>query len=387
MERKRTNRFGSTVAECLLASIAIALITFFCLRLQLNLATAAFLYQIIIIVLSLKGRIVSSVVVALIASGCLAYYFAPPIFSFRVDDPFILYAIITFVLTSIVVITLASRAHSRTEQLLLTTASLEAQIAEREQAEEALQQAQTELARVTRIMTMGELVASIAHEVNQPLSCVVANGYACLRWLAGDSPNLDEARKSARRIVHSGKRAGDVIDRIRTMATKTATTKERLDMNETVQEVITLTQDMLSRSSVTVRTELAADLSAVLGDRVQLQQVVLNLVMNGTEAMSSFGEGPRELVIRTQNDEADQVRIAVQDSGIGLDPQSMERIFDPFYTTKHGGMGMGLSISRSIVQDHGGRLWVEENDDPGTIFQFTVQKFHLATAETSDAGT
>lgn len=385
MERNRTNRFGSTAAECLLASTAIALVTFFCLQLQLNLATAAFLYQIIIIVLSLRGRIVSSTGVTLIATGCLAYYFAPPIFSFRVDDPFNLFAIITFVLTSIVITTLASRAHSRTEQLLLTAANLETQIAEREQAEGALQQAQSELARVTRIMTMGELVASIAHEVNQPLSCVVANGTACLNWLAGDSPNLDEARESARRIVSDGKRAGDVIVRIRTMATKTATAKERLDMNEIVQEVIALARDVLRRSSVTVRTELAADLAPVLGDRVELQQVVLNLVMNGTEAMSSVGEGPRELVIRTQNDEAEQVRIAVQDSGIGLDSLSMERIFDPFYTTKRGGMGMGLSICRSIVQNHSGRLWAVANNDSGTIFQFTVQKYHIA-ARNSDAG-
>jgi C4-dicarboxylate-specific signal transduction histidine kinase len=194
MGRKRTNRFGSTAAEFLLASIAIALVTLFCLRLQLNLATAAFLYRIIIIVLSLRGRIVSSAVVTLIASACLAYYFAPPIFSFRVDDPFHVYAIITFVLTSIVIIALASRAHSHTAQLLLTTATLETEIAEREQAEEALRQAQTELARVTRIMTMGELVASIAHEVNQPLSCVVANGYACLRWLAAVFFIFEEGR-------------------------------------------------------------------------------------------------------------------------------------------------------------------------------------------------
>jgi C4-dicarboxylate-specific signal transduction histidine kinase len=386
MERKRTNRFGSTATECLLASITIALVTFLCLQLKLNLATAAFLYQIIIIVLSLRGRILSSTVVTLIASGCLAYYLAPPIFSFRVDDPFNLYAIITFVLTSIVIITLASRAHSRTAQLLLTTANLETQIAEREQAEEALQQAQIEFARVTRIMTMGELIASIAHEVNQPLSCVVANGHACLRWLEGDSPNLEQARESARRIVHDGKRAGDVIVRIRAMATKTAATKERLDMNETVQEVIALAQDVLRRNRVTVRTELAANLSPVLGDRVELQQVVLNLVMNGTEAMSSVEEGLRELVIRTQNDEADHVRIAVQDSGTGLAPQSMERIFDPFYTTKRGGMGLGLSISRSIVQNHGGRLWAVANNDPGTIFQFTVQNYHIA-ASSSGAGT
>jgi signal transduction histidine kinase len=149
-------------------------------------------------------------------------------------------------------------------------------------------------------------------------------------------------------------------------------------MNEAVQEVVALARGELRRNSVTVRTELIADLAPVLGDRVQLQQVVLNLVMNGVEAMSAVEERPRELFIRTQNDEADQVRVTVQDSGMGLDPESMEQIFDAFYTTKSGGMGMGLSISRSIVQNHGGRLWAVANDGPGTTFQFTVQKYHMA---------
>jgi signal transduction histidine kinase len=159
----------------------------------------------------------------------------------------------------------------------------------------------------------------------------------------------------------------------------------RLDMNETIQEVIALAQTEVRRNSVTLHTELAKDLSPVLGDRVQLQQVVLNLVMNAVEAMSTVGGRPRQLIIRTQNDEADLVRIALQDSGIGLDPQSIERIFDAFYTTKSGGMGMGLSISRSIVQNHGGRLWAVANEGPGTTLQFTVQKYEVA-ARNSVAG-
>jgi hypothetical protein len=242
--------------------------------------------------------------------------------------------------------------------------------------EEALRQAQADLAHVSRLTTMGELAASVAHEVNQPLSGVVVNGNACLRWLAGDSPNLEEARDAVRRIVRDGKRAGEVIARIRALATKTAPAKERLDMNEAIQEVVALVRDELRKNSVAVRTELAADLSPVVGDRVQLQQVVLNLVMNGIEAMSSVEERPRELLIRTQNDENGQVRVTVQDSGIGLDPQGMERIFDAFYTTKHGGMGMGLSISRSIIQHHGGKLWAVANEGPGVSVQFTVPKYH-----------
>ena len=385
MKHKRTHGSWRPAAQCLLAGIAIALLTFVCFRLRLNLAATAFLYLITVVLLSLQGTFLSSAVVSLIAVGCLAYYFAPPIFSFKVNDPLDGVAIIAFWSTSAVVTHLVSRARNRAEELVLTNAKLEVQIAERKQAEEALQQAQADLAHVTRIMTMGELAASIAHEVNQPLSGVVANGNACLRWLAGDSPNLDEAREAAHRIVRDGQRAGDVIARIRTMATKTATTKGQLDMNEAVQEVIALARGELRRSSVTVRTELAADLSPVFGDRVQLQQVVLNLVMNGTEAMISVGERPRELVIRTHNEEADQVRVTVEDSGVGLDPQSVERIFDAFYTTKRGGMGIGLSISRSIVQNHGGRLWVEANRGPGATFQFTLQKYNRV-ARSSSAG-
>jgi signal transduction histidine kinase len=250
---------------------------------------------------------------------------------------------------------------------------------------ERLRQLEADLAHMNRVSMMGELAASIAHELNQPLSGVVVNGNACLRWLAGDSPNFEEARENARRIVRDGKRAGDIVGRIRALATKTATAMARLDINETIQDVIALAQTEVRRNSVTLHIELANDLSPVLGDRVQLQQVVLNLVMNAVEAMRTVGERPRQLVIRTQEDEGNLVRISVQDSGIGLDPQSMERIFDAFYTTKSGGMGMGLSICRSIVQHHGGQLWAMTNDGPGTTLQFTVQKYDIA-ARNSVAG-
>ncbi len=249
-------------------------------------------------------------------------------------------------------------------------------IEDRKRAEETLRQAQADLARITRITTMGELASSIAHEVNQPISGIVINANTCLRWLAGDSPNLDETREAARRIVRDGKRAGEIIARIRALATKTPPAKGRLDMNEILQEVVALAGDEMRRNSVALRTEFADDLAPVLGDRVQLQQVVLNLVMNGVEAMRTVGKRPREMILRTQNDEADRVRVTVQDTGIGLDPQGIERIFDAFYTTKQGGMGMGLSISRSIVQNHGGRLWAVANDGPGTTFHFTVPKYH-----------
>jgi hypothetical protein len=244
-----------------------------------------------------------------------------------------------------------------------------------EEERERLRQLEADLAQINRIGMMGELAASIAHEVNQPLSGVVVNANACLRWMAGDSPNLDEAREAVRRIVRDGKRAGDIIARIRALATKTATAKERLDMNEAIREVVAFAGDQLRKNRVAVRTELADDLLPVSGDRVQLQQVVLNLVMNGIEAMNNVEDRPRELIVTTQNDDADQVRVTVRDSGVGLDSQSMERMFEAFYTTKQGGMGMGLSISRSIIQNHGGKLWAAANDGPGTSVQFTIPMY------------
>ena len=246
-------------------------------------------------------------------------------------------------------------------------------ITERKRADEALHKTQAELAHVTRVATLGELTASIAHEVNQPLAAIVTNGNACLRWLAGDSPNLDEARETARRIIRDGNRAGDVIGRIRTLLRKTGTEKELLDMNQAVREVVALAEGEVRRNGVALRTELTGDLPPILGDRVELEQVVLNLIMNAIEAMSAIEDRPRELVVRTQSGEVDQVCVTVQDSGIGLDPQSMGRIFDAFYTTKSQGMGMGLAISRSIVENHGGQLWAVPNEGPGATFQFTLQ--------------
>jgi len=246
-------------------------------------------------------------------------------------------------------------------------------ITERKRADEALHKTQAELAHVTRVATLGELTASIAHEVNQPLAAIVTNGNACLRWLAGDSPNLDEARETARRIIRDGNRAGDVIGRIRTLLRKTGTEKELLDMNQAIREVVALAEGEVRRNGVALRTELTGDLPPILGDRVELEQVVLNLIMNAIEAMSAIEDRPRELVVRTQSGEVDQVCVTVQDSGIGLDPQSMGRIFDAFYTTKSQGMGMGLAISRSIVENHGGQLWAVPNEGPGATFQFTLQ--------------
>jgi signal transduction histidine kinase len=221
---------------------------------------------------------------------------------------------------------------------------------------------------------MGELTASIAHEVNQPLAAVVANANAGFRWLANPTPNLVEARDAISRIVRDGKRASDVIGRIRALVKKGDTEKALLDINEVAQEVVSLTHSEIQKSGVMLKLNLAGGLPRLLGDRIQLQQVILNLVMNGIEAMNSVSDRPRELLVYSHEHESDQVLVAVQDSGTGIDPQHLEKIFDTFYTTKPQGMGMGLAISRSIIENHGGRLWATPNDGPGTTFQFTLLK-------------
>jgi PAS domain S-box-containing protein len=252
----------------------------------------------------------------------------------------------------------------------------------RKEAEEELRRSeadllktQAELAHVTRVTTMGELATSIAHEVNQPIAGVVTNGSACLRWLARvkeDSADLAEARQAIQRIIRDGTRAGEVIARIRTLLKKTETVKEPLDLNEAIREVIVLTRSEMNGKRVALRLNLAPDLPPVLGDRVQLQQVMLNLILNGIEAMNTV-EGPsRELVIETATLGDREALTTVRDSGVGLNPRTSEQIFEAFHTTKPGGLGMGLSISRSIVESHGGRLWATANDARGASFQFTL---------------
>jgi len=250
---------------------------------------------------------------------------------------------------------------------------------------EKLRQLEADLAHINRVDMMGELAASVAHEVNQPLTGIVSNGSACLRWLAGDMPNLEEAREAARDIVRDGKRAGEVIARIRALTRRTAPPKEKLDLNEVVREVLALVNDQAKKNGVTIRTELAEDVWFVLGDRVQLQQVLLNLVMNGMEAMTSLGERERHLLISTRNIDPAQVQVSVQDSGVGLDPNATSRIFESFYTTKAGGMGMGLSISRSILHNHGGRLWATPNEAPGATFHFTLPKYQAEEQNAAQA--
>jgi len=239
-------------------------------------------------------------------------------------------------------------------------------------AEEALRKTQAELAHVSRVTMLGELTASISHEVNQPLAAVVNAAAACQRWLDGDPPNLDEARRAVDWIIKEGNRASEVIRRVRALAKKNDIGKVPLDINDAIKEVMALVQRELSSHRVLLRTELAPALPMILGDRVQLQQVITNLVMNGVEAMQSTTDRTRELMIRSQQDEKRRVLVTVTDSGIGISAENADRLFNAFFTTKSGGLGMGLSICRSIVEAHGGRLWTTANRPHGTTFHFAL---------------
>ncbi|HXD34843.1 MAG TPA: PAS domain-containing protein, partial [Pyrinomonadaceae bacterium] len=239
-------------------------------------------------------------------------------------------------------------------------------------SDEALDKARSELAHVTRVMTLGALTASIAHEVNQPLSGIITNASTCLRMLDGDLPNVDGARETAKRTIRDGRRAADVITRLRALFGKKDITFEAVDLNEAAREVIALSLSDLQRNRVILRPQLANDLPLVAGDRVQLQQVILNLVRNASDAMSTVDDRSRLLLIKTESDEGDQVRLSVQDAGVGFDPQALKRLFETFYTTKDDGMGIGLAVSRSIIESHHGRLWATPNDGPGVTFSFSI---------------
>ena len=245
-------------------------------------------------------------------------------------------------------------------------------ITERKRAEEALRNAQAELVRVARLTTMGELLASIAHEINQPLAAVATSGSACLRWLNRDQPDLDAARDAASRVVRDAHRAGDVIRSLRALTKKSGPQLTKLDIRDAIEEVLALTRGELQPHGVVLHTDLSAGDRPVLGDRVQLQQVLLNLIMNGIQAMAAVPDRRRELTVSVALAEPDRVHVTVEDTGPGLDPAIAPRIFEPFFTTKSDGLGMGLSICRSIIEAHGGQLWASPRALHGTVFHFTV---------------
>jgi PAS domain S-box-containing protein len=261
-----------------------------------------------------------------------------------------------------------------TERVPQSLMALSEDVTERKRAEEALAQVRSELAHVSRVTTLGAMTASIAHEVNQPLSGILTNASTCTRMLAHDPPNIEGARETVRRLIRDGNRMAEVISRLRALFSKKDAAIESMSLNEAVLEVIALCIVDLQKNRVVLRPELPDDLPLVKGDRVQLQQVILNLLRNGSDAMSTVEDRPRQLVIRTERDEGDRVQLTVQDAGVGFDPQVVNRLFDPFYTTKGEGMGIGLSVSRYIIESHHGRMWATLNDGPGAAFSFSIPR-------------
>jgi C4-dicarboxylate-specific signal transduction histidine kinase len=479
MLHNQNYRLWRVVAQFLAGSVAIALLTFVCFRLRLNLATTAFLYLIIIVLVSLQGRFLLSAVFSLIAAGCLSYYFAPPIFSFRDADPLDTVAIAAFFVTSAVITHLVSRvrklmqeklqqseAYLSQAQRLSHTGSFGWQVSTGEilwsdetfrifeydrttkptlelilqrvhpgdaplvkrtmeralqdgkdfeheyrlvmpdrtvkyvhvvahassdesagikfvgavmdvsaekRAGEALRRARGDLARASRVTTVGEVTASLAHQVNQPITAAVDNANTCLRLLRCDPPDVEEARAAASRIAKDATRAAEIISRIRLLFKKGTPQRELVDINEVIREMTVLLWTEATQYNILVRTELEADSARVMGDRLQLQQLLMNLMMNAIDAMKDV-DGARELIIKSQRAANEQLMVSVSDTGVGLPPQQADQIFNAFFTTKPHGAGMGLSISRSIVESHGGRLWAADNDNSpcGASFCFTL---------------
>jgi PAS domain S-box-containing protein len=254
-------------------------------------------------------------------------------------------------------------------------------IDDQRRAERALQTAQAELAHVTRVTTLGEMSASIAHEVNQPLAAIITNAQATLRLLSRDVPDIQDARAGIADVIKDAHRANEVIRRIRDFSKKAHPQMMQFNVNEVVEEAVKLVRHEALRHGVTIRFEFASELPQVRGDRIQLQQVIVNVAVNGMEAMTSVQDRERMLIVRTQRDQSDRILVTVADAGVGIEPENLNRVFGAFHTTKPGGLGMGLAICRSIIEAHGGRLWAEANVPRGAIFRFTLPAVTASTSE------
>jgi C4-dicarboxylate-specific signal transduction histidine kinase len=310
------------------------------------------------------------------------YFFVPPYYSFSVNATEGTY-FGAFIICALVASWVSASKKKSEEALKSARDQLEIRVAERtaelKRSNTELRDREHQLFHLSRVLTMGELSASIAHEINQPLSAVVTYGHSCLEWLSANPPNLDEARQAADRIIQDGTRAGAVLGQIRAHFKKEPLAKDWLDLNEIIRELTIFLRDEATGRQIEIRTELTPDLPKVKGDRVQLQQVLLNLMMNGVDAMSETSGRPRELRISSRMGRRAEILILVEDSGIGLSAEGVTEIFRPFFTTKQQGIGMGLSISRSIVESHAGRLWAAPRAGGGAILQFT-----LPTGEDND---
>jgi C4-dicarboxylate-specific signal transduction histidine kinase len=363
-------------------SVAVALII--ALALDAFLVTAPVsLFICAIVVSGLFGGFRAAALSIALSVVAFSYFFVSPVHSFSIEEHEVVRMTI-FVFSGLFVGWLSASQRTTTQslrsardqlsktvdELRAANETLKAEDAERRRAEEALRQVQADLTRVSRITSMGELTASLAHEVNQPIAAAVINANSCSRWLTGDEPNIGEARAAAARIVQDGTRAAEIINRVRMLFRKGDPEWEPVDLNDIVREILGLLRGEVAQHSVSLRLELAPGLPGTMGDRVQLQQVMMNLIMNGIDAMKDV-EGERALTINTKQGPVDQLEVSVSDTGIGL-PEKHDQIFRPFFTTKSHGLGMGLSISRSIVEAHSGRLWASNGSPRGATFHMAL---------------
>jgi C4-dicarboxylate-specific signal transduction histidine kinase len=377
------------LSSYVLAALSVGMATVITLQMGSVIKDTASLFFCSVMLSSWYGGIWAGAFAALLSVLALDYYLIPPLYALGIsleEAP----DMIVFVATALFIGWLSgnqkraqeslskardeldAKVQERTGQLKRANQQLQSEIAEREAAQEGLIQAQAEIARIARITTMGELAASIAHELNQPLGSIVTSGDACLRWLATKPPNLDEARQAVEAIIRDGTRASSVLVRIRGLLRRGERLRERLEINDIIREVIALLEGELRRNAISLQTDMPENLPPVVVDRVLLQQVILNLIVNAMEAMGAVSDRARVLRIRTEGQSSGNIVVLVQDSGVGVDPELPNRMFEAFYTTKVQGIGMGLTISRSIIEAHGGRLWAVANDGPGSSFRFAL---------------
>ncbi len=388
-ESDRVRTLTGILSSYVVVAISVGIAVVITLRLGSVVKHTTTLFFCSVMLSSWYGGLGPGICASLLSIVALDYYFIPPLYALGItleEAP----DVIVFLTTALFISWLSddqtrtkeslrqtrdeldAKVRERTSELKRANEQLRFEIAEREEAEEGLRRAQVEIARIARITTMGELAASIAHELNQPLGSIVTSGDACLRWLAAKTPNLEEARQGVEAIIRDGTRASSVLVRIRGLLRRGERLRERLDINDIIREVIALLDGELRRNGAFPWTEMPGNLPPVVVDRILLQQVMLNLIMNALEAMRAVSNRARVLHIRTEEQFSGSIVVLVQDSGVGLDPEHSSRIFEPFYTTKVEGIGMGLTINRSIIEAHGGRLWAVANDGPGCSFYFTL---------------
>jgi C4-dicarboxylate-specific signal transduction histidine kinase len=346
------SQYWFSTAACLSGIAALIALAYACAWLKLDFATAGFLLLVGIVLISTQGSFITSVILSVVAVGCLTYFFSPPLFAFHVERHENLIALFAFLTTSIIITGLSAKI--------------------RRLSEEEAKHTRAELTRYARVAILGELTASIAHEVNQPLAGVVSSGEACRRWLANQPPNLERATQSVERIIRDADQASKVLQRVRNLVKNTPPKRTRVIVSEAIHEVIVLTRSDVRQNQIRLETQFADDLPPVWVDPIQLQQVCLNLIVNAIESLKGVRDGPRDLLVRTERDPGRDVLVTISDTGSGLDFENTEEIFRAFYSTKPDGMGMGLAVSRSIIEAHGGRLWVSGNLPRGAKFRFTL---------------